>query len=414
MDFQEDIVGRIYSPLNVSCHLVCISEGSPLTQVKDSETGLFEPNRTLSPTVIFPDVNAQADDSSWHMNQCNVLLANMKWMVAVSEGGKRVFKDITTVSDWQDKYEIISEGNYRGAVRIKRNLEASQATALYFKADIPDLRLNSNFPVTSEEVVLNTFEKVGDKYSISLLTADQFEYNPYLDKLLLYEYKVMKQMQAASTDARAACFDGYQYEHSVPFEVHKGVKTITSGYSVRLCRVGSNNALTQLAVGATEVLSVGNSAVKLDLRVVESADYAIQVVVNGKVVATRQFSISRAYPQLNARLSNTTKIAASDVFFNTSLLVNCGSTGSELECPACCTSILWNTVATNMAASATTEHTWNYGDALSVRIENLGLGESVADYVRVRYAVKQKPARSFATDKKGNYFTDKSGNYFII
>ena len=41
MDFQEDIVGRIYSPLNVSCHLVCISEGSPLTQVKDSETGLF-------------------------------------------------------------------------------------------------------------------------------------------------------------------------------------------------------------------------------------------------------------------------------------------------------------------------------------------------------------------------------------
>lgn len=414
MIYEEDIVGRVYSPLNVSCHLVVVSDGSPLTQVKDTETGTFEPNRKLSPTVVLPDVVAQADDGSWVTPQVNYLLANIKWYVSVAESGKQVFKDITTVADWQGGYEIVAEGSYRGAIRILRNLEKAQAASLYFEADIPDTRMASNFHVKSEEVVLNTFEKVGDKYAVSLVGADQFEYNPFLDQLLLYDYKVAHGIISASSAARAACLDGYQYEHEVEFEVHKGATAITSGYTVKLCAVGSGGSMTALSAGAGEVLSVGTTAVKLDLRLVEQQDYAIQVYVGTQPVATRQFSISRAYPQLQHEVVNRTPIHHSDIFYNTSLRVSAASNGSVLEYPECQASILWNTVASNVAAGATTEHTWNYGGSLSVLVENLGLGESIKDYVRVRRAVEQKPAFCLATDKSGNYYTDKSGNYYIL
>lgn len=412
--FIEDIVGRIYDPLSVSCHLVVISDGSPLTQVKDTESGLFEPNRALSPTVIYPDVVAQTDDGSWNSTQVNYMLANIKWFVSVVEGGKQVYKDITTVKDWEGGYEIVKEGYYRGSIRILRNLEKTQAASLYFEADLPDTRMDNNFHLKSDEAILNTFEKVGDKYSISLKTADQFEYNPFLDKLLLYDYKVAHGLISASVEAKEACYDGYQYEHDIPFEVHKGVKVITSGYTAKLFAVGANGSMTAISVGASELLSLTATAIKLDLRLVEQRDYAIQIIVGSKVVTTKQFSINRAYPQLQHEITNRTPIHHSDIYYNTDLKVSVASNGGDVECPECFADILWNTIASNVAAGSTTEHTWNFGGSLSVLIANLGLGESIKDYVRVRRSVEQKPAFNFAADKDGNYFTDKDGNYLIF
>ena len=412
MVFEEDIVGRVYAPLTVSCQLTCVSDGSPLTQVKDTEDGTFEPNRKLTPSVILPVTAAQADDGSWDTPNVNYLLANIKWYVSVYENGQNVFKDISTVTAWSGLYEIVTEGTYRGAIRIFRNLEASQSTSLYFEADIPDTRMGNNFHIRTEEEVLSTVEKVGDKYAISLVGADQYEYNPYLDKLLLYDYKVAHGLVTASDELRASCLDGNEYEHEMPFTVYKGAQSVSAGYSVKLYSVASGGTLTELTTGMSEVLSIGTTAVKLDLRLVETKDYVLQVYVESKMVAMKQFSIYRAYPQMAHEVTNRTSIRAADVFYNTGLRISVN--GGVAECPECQTEILWNTVATNKATGRTTEHTWNYGSALSVQVADLGLGESINDFVRVRRAVQQKPAFTFACDSGGTAYGDASGNYYII
>ena len=96
METSRKRIRRDFAPLTVSVAIACDSAYSPLMQVYDAQTGEYEPNRQLSPTVIRPEVNAVASDGSWPNHSANKALANLKWYV----NGV----NITTLSAWTGKY----------------------------------------------------------------------------------------------------------------------------------------------------------------------------------------------------------------------------------------------------------------------------------------------------------------------
>ena len=130
--------------------------------------------------MIYPDITAWASDNSWANKQCNSILDEMVWKV----NGV----DITTIASWRGKYEILQDGSMRGALKVKRNLTREEKCSLTFSAVIPDHRLQARLKVNTEELVLSTYNKTEDSYGLSFGDTDKISYNPFLDKLALYEY----------------------------------------------------------------------------------------------------------------------------------------------------------------------------------------------------------------------------------
>ena len=120
MEIARNRIRRDYAPLTVSASLVCDSAYSPVMQVYSAAQNEYLPDRTLSPTVLRPIVNAAASDGSWPTPSANAQLANMKWYV------NNV--DITTLPAWSGLFTIET----RKFKKKKKSL-----------SDVPPLRLYS-------------------------------------------------------------------------------------------------------------------------------------------------------------------------------------------------------------------------------------------------------------------------------
>ena len=70
---------------------------------------------------------------------------------------------------------------------------------LYFEGLIADTRLGVNIPVKTDSIMLTTVDKSEDTYGLSIGDSQIIQYNPFLDKLLLYDYKVANNLISAST-----------------------------------------------------------------------------------------------------------------------------------------------------------------------------------------------------------------------
>ena len=111
-----------FEPLTVSCSLVCLTPQSPATQsINTTITPIeYEPDRAVSPTVIFPDVRANDIDNVFKHGSANEYLSldTLKWKV---DG-----KDIGSVWTVGTDYEIVTDASdIRGALRVKKNLGAN-------------------------------------------------------------------------------------------------------------------------------------------------------------------------------------------------------------------------------------------------------------------------------------------------
>ena len=51
-----------FAPLNVAVSMVLLTPNSPLVQVCNTLINQYEPDRTLTPTVVLPQVVANASD----------------------------------------------------------------------------------------------------------------------------------------------------------------------------------------------------------------------------------------------------------------------------------------------------------------------------------------------------------------
>lgn len=404
MRSKDNFINRVYEPLDVSQRLVCLTDGSPATQVYNTDTGEYEPNREITPTVVYPDIVAWASDNSWANKQCNSILDEMVWKV----NGV----DITTIASWKGKYEILQDGSMRGALKVMRNLTREEKSSLTFSAIIPDYRLQTRLKVNTEELVLSTYNKTEDTYGLSFGNADKISYNPFLDKLALYDYKVAHGLITFSNDDRQACYDGNQYERSIPLHVFKGVKEINTGYTVKVLKIVNANTLVDVSNGYSEVAKVTTSEVVFDLRAIDSGDYVIRIVVGKNVVAQRQISFGRTYQDFEAEVLNLTAIYNDDKQKKHKALITIDK--NVVECPESILEIKWFTQAIDVLNNATTEKYWNVGETVVYDIEKTGVGKTINDGIHVLYDASFKGALQDAADKDGNVYTDADGNTYMF
>lgn len=402
---------RVFTPLDISKEIVCTSPLSPFMQTFDGTN--YSPDRTKAgyESIAYPQVNATSKDGSWDSKQSNIYLTNMVWKVTVLSGSTYEWQDITKVAAWSGKYSIdTSNTTSRGSLTIKRNLGSNDKQQLMFEADIYDYRTKSLNHVVFDPVTLYTADKGADTYGMGTASDTDISYNPFLDKLALYDYKVANSIITASTEARNACFDGNQYERHIPIDVYKTKNRITSGFSIELYRPSGTRILPSTAASPNEVISISASEIVLDLRLVESEDYVAKAIIGGKAVAQFQFSASRFYPPISQpKFMFCADIEWGKIFRQNKAIVEYNS--QVVEYPNRLVELQWKTTATN--GSITTTKEWQEGDSCYYPIDETGIGDTEEDYIDEIIDYSTRHANQYLLDENGDYLLDEDGQPLI-
>lgn len=406
MPIVSNKANRKFAPLDVSVSVVCASPKSPFMQTMAGDK--FFPDRTQSgfECIAYPQVNATAKDDSWDSKQSNISLANMVWKVSTGTE----WKDISKINSWSGKYSIdTSNTSNRGSLTIKRNLSSNDKQQLQFEADLYDYRTNSILHITADLITLYTADKGADTYVMGIREDTDISYNPFLDKLALYEYKVANNIISASTEARKACFDGNQYECHIPIDVYKSKDRITSGFSIELYR-GTTKMSASSAASPNEIISISTSEIVLDLRLVEKNNYTIKAVINGKAVAQFQFSASRFYPSFGQpKFMVCNDIEWGKIYRSNKAILEYN--GRVVGYPNRIVELQWHTEASN--GSVITKKSWQEGNSCTFSIEESGLGDVESDYLEEQIEYRQRPANDYLIDEDSNYLLDEDDNALI-
>lgn len=394
-----------YAPLTVAVSILNITPNCPVVQTFNGFTNQYEPNREITPTVILPQVVASASDGSWGDPHSNHALADMKWFV---DG-----EDISTLSDWENLYEINQNGSLRGAIHIKRNLPPGKQVSLHFEGVLADNRLGVNIPIKTEPIVLSTSDKSQNMYSLSIGTDENIQYNPFKDRLFLYEYKVAQGLMSESATTRKKANTPNSYECKIPIHVFCGDEEMKTGYSVKLFRVsaglGGAASLTELTTDDDEVDEISPSAIILDLRLVQKSDYMIKAYAeNNREVAQIQISISRANPKYTVRYSNGTDISPFDTQRYDEVMVD--NDGNVVECPGSIIKFIWKCDSANKKNVELNE-----GDRTQFLLSVTGIGNSYNDsWIELWVDSGLKDAHKVATDEEGNEYVNEKGETIIF
>lgn len=389
-----------FAPLNVAHSMVVLTPNSPLVQVYNAILNQWEPDRTLTPTVLLPQVVANASDGSWGEPHSNSFLANIKWL---ANG-----VDITTITEWQGKYEIGSVGSTKGQLTIKRNLLPGERISLVFTAVLVDRRTGVNHPIEMDPEVLSCSVKSQDQYSIGIGDSQIIQYNPFKDKLAIYEYQVAQGLIAPSTALRNAALDENSYLRDIPVTLYRGEEPITSGFNLKYYRVNSDLTLTEMSLTDDEVLAMNNSHIVLDLRLVTKEDYLVRAFADSHQVAQMQFSVNRVYQKFRIRPTNGIAVSPSDKDRCDVAMVDCD--GNIVDYPEVMLQMIWKT---DTAALKGKVH--NEGQRTAFMLASTGIGNNYTnDWLEVYVEADHKKAHKIATDTNGNIYTDASGNKYIF
>lgn len=400
MESSKKRVRVEYAPLNVAVSMVLLTPNSPLVQVCNTFINQYEPDRTLTPTVLLPQVVANAQDGSWPEPHSNQYLANVKWL---SDG-----VDITTIADWQGKYEIGTTGSMKGSLTIKRNLLPNERLSLVFKAELFDTRTGVTYPIESEPQVLSSSVKSQDQYSIGIGDSQIIRYDPFKDNLAIYDYKAAQGLIAPSSAAKAAATDENSYIRDIPVSVFQGDNAITTGFNLKYYRVNSDLSLTELLTTDDEVLSYDNTHIALDLRLITKSDYLIKAIAENREVAQIQFSVNRVYQAFNIRPTNGIAISPSDIDRCDMAMVDCD--GNIVECPEVMLRMIWKTDSATLTGKV-----HNEGHRAYFLLATTGIGDTyTTDWLDTYVEADHKVAHRIATDENGNTFTDENGNDYIF
>lgn len=392
-----------YAPLNLAVSVENLNPAVPAMQVYNAANGEFEPDRSVEHSVFWPQIIANASDGSWRNQFANSILTQMKWFV---DG-----VDIVTLADWQNLYEIDeSDSNYRGAITIKRNVLPTERFSLHFEGVITDPRLGTVQTIITDPIILSTEDASEDAFALSIGDDQIIQYNPFKDKLFLYEYKVAHGLITASAAAKTAATDENAYLRTIPVTLFQGENVITTGYAIKLFRVTGPNTFVELLPGDAEVIDITPTAITLDLRLVTKSDYMVRAVIadSARISPQVQFSVNRVYQSYNCRPSNGTSINPGDVMRYDKAMVD--SEGNIVECPESIIKIIWKTDSASIA-----EQVHNEGEKTVFTIAKTGIGRNYDDdWLDIYTETGIKEQHHFAADANGNPYVDENGNKFIF
>lgn len=402
METSRKRVRRDFCPLTVSVAVACATDSSsPMMQTYNANEEEFEPDRTLSPCVIRPIVTANATDGSWPNPYANSYLANMKWY---ANG-----VPISSLPDWAGLYSVEPEGDLRGSLNIMRNCMPGEKISLHFEAELIDYRLGVTIPVKTDCVILSTIDKSEDTYGIGISEDRSIKYNPFLDKLHLYEYKVAHGLIPASSTEEAAANDGNSYLRTITIQLYKGGKTLAAqDYSVILYSMSSATAYTELTEDDDEVVSIASDKIVMDLRLIEKGNYLIKAFVDGEEVGKIQFSASREYQSFTCEPMNEAAIAPEQTQRYDEVQV-C-SEGLIVEHPENIIRIVWKTDTAKL-----TGVTHNEGEKTVFTLNRTGIGEDYTnDWLETYVEAEQKGVMFVATDGSSEVLSDENGDILIF
>jgi hypothetical protein len=387
-------IRREYQPLTTAVSLKILTPASPSSQVYDPVQNEYIPDRSITPLAILPKVLADASDGSWTAHIANRLLASMKWFV------NNV--DISTLSAWNGLYSIEGTGDNRGAITIFRNIPVEEKVELHFEAVLPDMRTGINVPIKTETILLSTLDKVDDTYELSIGDDPVMKYNPFLDKLLMYDYKVANGIDAGE---RSNAIDGNSYERRINLLVTKGSQQVTSGYTVELYRI-TGQTLTPMSEFDLEVISIGLTSIVFDLRTIEKGDFLILIKEGTREVARQQCSVVRVYPPFSIEPMSAVSINPGETLHRNFAMVHFN--GEIVRIPEPILRMVWYTDTATID-----EMEWQEGSKVVVELNRTGIGNTyLDDWMDIYVKTEQKGAFYGLTDGTNDY-TDTDGNDYI-
>lgn len=402
-----------FEPLTVHCQLVCLTPQSPCVQSITVLSGspAYEPDRSLTPTIVFPDVRANDPDNVFQHGAANANLSldTIEWLV-----DEQPIADVWTVNT---DYEInTSATDLRGALTIKKNLAASAKAVLHFRAKFLDWRTGIAYAVESDDIALTCTDKGEDVYTCSV-DKPSVEYDPLFDDLLLYEHKVARGITVTGT--RSDYVTGKCYEQSVSVLLSLGTSQITTlpnDITMRVVRLGQSTALTPNSESSPELLLATFPTVKFDMRMIDKAEYEVQFLKGGNIIARATIGLHTAttMPTFGKPLRAADISPSQDEYFN-SVLLNLEN--RLVEYPECYYLIEWFTQA-KYNDSGTWKYaqakTWQRGVNLAAAVKDLGIGVTVNDsFFDLWFNLDAHAARELITDEDGYVLTDENNEFLI-
>lgn len=402
-----------FEPLTVSCSLVCLTPQSPATQ--SINTTLipieYEPDRTVSPTVIFPDVRANDIDNVFKHGSANEYLSldTLKWKV---DG-----KDIGSVWTVGTDYEIVTDASdIRGALRVKKNLAANEKAVLRFFGEFVDWRTGIVYKVESDEMALTCTDK-GENAIQCHVDKPLIEYDPLFDDLLLYDYKVANNIPVQGS--RESYKNGKSFEQTVNVLLTSGtteLTTLPTGTTMRLVKVGSTTPIVANSEANPEVTGISFPNISFDMRLVSKAEYSVQFLQNSKVIASATIGLhtSTTMPTFG-KPAYSADIAASQTEYFNSVMLNLSD--RMVEYPELYYLIEWFTQAKyndNGTWKYAAEKTWQRGVNMEAAVADLGIGITHNDsYFDIWFDVNPHHACELVADEDNAVLTDEEGVMLI-
>lgn len=378
-----------YEPLSIAVSLEVATPHSSIGQVYDPAEDSYAPDREITPLVIVPVVRVNTVERSWEQTQANILLANMKWFVNEV--------NIASLPEWSEEYDIEDEGTNKGAITIYKNVEAGRLIQLRFEGVVPDERTGTNVPIVSDTLNLTTVDKAGDTWGISIDVEPDIIYNPFLDRLLMYDYKVANGISAGS---RADAIDSNAYEKNINLLVTRGGVKVTDNYTAHFYKL-NGQTMTEIT-NDIEITAKSNSSIKLDLRFIEKEDYMIIVKSEDKEVTRTQFSVTRLYPKYGVDILSGVSIRPNQYVHSNKVAVKHNSLIVEIPEPLI--RMIWFTDTEHLK-----DKEWQEGGRCFIDILKTGIGKSYIDSWMDVY-VKSEHKKAF---QQYNNYTDKNGNIYI-
>ena len=402
-----------FEPLNVSCSLVCLTPQSPMAQVINTTLSPieYEPDRSVSPTLVLPDVRAIDLDNVFQHGAVNqyLTLDSLEWTV---DG-----KSINSVWTEGVDYEIIKEDNdTRGALKVFKNLGANEKAVLHFKGKFLDWRTGIILNVESGDAALTCTDK-GDDIMQCHIDKPVVEYDPLFDDLLLYDYKLARGITVQGS--RADYINGKSFEQTINVVMTDGTTecaTLPDGISMKLFKLGSNTALVANSEANPEVMAISYPNIKFDMRLIDKADYEVQFLKGSAIIcrATIGLHTSCTMPVFGQGTS-CADIAVSQKEYYNSVLLNLAD--RQVEYPELYYLIQWFTQAKyndNGTWKYAAQKAWQRGENMAAPVADIGIGLTQNDsFFDFWFDVNAHKFCQPQTDENGLILTDEDGNFLI-
>lgn len=425
-------IHRDFQPLNITAgiRVLSSSSASPLTQSFDAMTGEYLPDRTLTPTYILPDISMVANDGSMNDASGNPVPYTNADLITSSDmmhwyvDGKpisEVFDAAEYTIETTGKYDSALGVNTRGMLTLKKNIPETESHEIYFDGYILDKRTGHNVHAVTKKYLLNTVAAGTDDYHIVCTDPPVFLYNPFMDKLLLFEWKRSRGLDTG-TDTEDSVKDGRSFIHTWNFVLKGGTTTVDgSKYTVKLLDPNDND--NEIGVDRKKgVVELTTTSLTVDVRMFTSRSFKVAAYRSDKegtttLVATLTVTARTIKPDFDAKIVCNGGTAATDTHHSNMVKITTNSiSGStiddiELECPDAYFDFVWKAVT----ASNTEGVEVGTGSEVTYSLASIGIANDSdnADYTEDVYGDFKEPL-AVAEDDEGNALYDSYGNMLVL